>query len=134
MIRRPPRSTRTDTLFPYTTLFRSGLAARTAETGEEPHRLSARAAAGLPGIDRRRIPALLRWPAWRREKRHCRCADVREARLWPWRCRHAAGRQSVEGLSATRRYRAGDHPQRSEERLVGTACVSTCSSRWAPYH
>src|SRR3546814_20912776 len=28
MIRRPPRSTRTDTLFPYTTLFRSGLAGR----------------------------------------------------------------------------------------------------------
>src|SRR3546814_4433761 len=26
MIRRPPRSTRIDTLFPYTTLFRSGLA------------------------------------------------------------------------------------------------------------
>src|SRR3546814_3141352 len=26
MFRRPPRSTRTDTLFPYTTLFRSGLA------------------------------------------------------------------------------------------------------------
>src|SRR3546814_4382452 len=26
MIRRPPRSTRTDTLFPYTTLFRSGYA------------------------------------------------------------------------------------------------------------
>src|SRR3546814_20444724 len=28
MIRRPPRSTRTDTLFPYTTLFRSRQAAR----------------------------------------------------------------------------------------------------------
>src|SRR3546814_2038692 len=28
MIRRPPRSTRTDTLFPYTTLFRSKLADR----------------------------------------------------------------------------------------------------------
>src|SRR3546814_9924387 len=28
MIRRPPRSTRTDTLFPYTTLFRSGTAGR----------------------------------------------------------------------------------------------------------
>src|SRR3546814_11214980 len=27
MIRRPPRSTRTDTLFPYTTLFRSTIAA-----------------------------------------------------------------------------------------------------------
>src|SRR3546814_13678005 len=23
---------------------------------------------------------------------------------------------------------------RSEERRVGTECVSTCSSRWAPYH
>src|SRR3546814_2249657 len=29
MIRRPPRSTRTDTLFPYTTLFRSRRIART---------------------------------------------------------------------------------------------------------
>src|SRR3546814_3164482 len=29
MIRRPPRSTRTDTLFPYTTLFRSSAAGRT---------------------------------------------------------------------------------------------------------
>src|SRR3546814_7199846 len=28
MIRRPPRSTRTDTLFPYTTLFRSSFAPR----------------------------------------------------------------------------------------------------------
>src|SRR3546814_11373012 len=28
MIRRPPRSTRTDTLFPYTTLFRSGYVAQ----------------------------------------------------------------------------------------------------------
>src|SRR3546814_1165914 len=28
MIRRPPRSTRTDTLFPYTTLFRSGFSWR----------------------------------------------------------------------------------------------------------
>src|SRR3546814_7390488 len=33
MIRRPPRSTRTDTLFPYTTLFRSRLHSR-RETGE----------------------------------------------------------------------------------------------------
>src|SRR3546814_4177269 len=30
MIRRPPRSTRTDTLFPYTTLFRSGVDGDTA--------------------------------------------------------------------------------------------------------
>src|SRR3546814_13645679 len=33
MIRRPPRSTRTDTLFPYTTLFRSSLAAIVAVFG-----------------------------------------------------------------------------------------------------
>src|SRR6056297_141155 len=40
MIRRPPRSTRTDTLFPYTTLFRSARLAR-----EPPHR----GVAGLGG-------------------------------------------------------------------------------------
>src|SRR3546814_3562455 len=32
MIRRPPRSTRTDTLFPYTTLFRSVADAQTGES------------------------------------------------------------------------------------------------------
>src|SRR3546814_6756837 len=37
MIRRPPRSTRTDTRFPYTTLFRSGgFGARSDETAIEP--------------------------------------------------------------------------------------------------
>src|SRR3546814_222048 len=34
MIRRPPRSTRTDTLFPYTTLFRSGIGGVVAEVPE----------------------------------------------------------------------------------------------------
>src|SRR3546814_7789800 len=34
MIRRPPRSTRTDTLFPYTTLFRSGLPVDLPEGGQ----------------------------------------------------------------------------------------------------
>src|SRR3546814_12540248 len=34
MIRRPPSSTRTDTLFPYTTLFRSGIALREPYIGE----------------------------------------------------------------------------------------------------
>src|SRR3546814_2876644 len=33
MIRRPPRSTRTDTLFPYTTLFRSGKTAVISGSG-----------------------------------------------------------------------------------------------------
>src|SRR3546814_20255013 len=35
MIRRPPRSTRTDTLFPYTTLFRSGQGTFVAQCGGE---------------------------------------------------------------------------------------------------
>src|SRR3546814_6899405 len=39
MIRRPPRSTRTDTLIPYTTLFRSAIAVnlRNERLGEIPH-------------------------------------------------------------------------------------------------
>src|SRR3546814_6184001 len=40
MIRRPPRSTRTDTLFPYTTLFRSQL-----HLAAHPHTRSAHAGA-----------------------------------------------------------------------------------------
>src|SRR3546814_15866210 len=27
-----------------------------------------------------------------------------------------------------------DHTNRSEERRVGKECVSTCRSRWSPYH
>src|SRR3546814_2037092 len=33
-----------------------------------------------------------------------------------------------------RRAAAGRMPQRSEERRVGKECVSTCRSRWSPYH
>src|SRR3546814_12242248 len=36
MIRRPPRSTRTDTLFPYTTLFRSHVRVCIAGKGRQP--------------------------------------------------------------------------------------------------
>src|SRR3546814_10635316 len=39
MIRRPPRSTRTDTLFPYTTLFRSGSLVREALQASRLERL-----------------------------------------------------------------------------------------------
>src|SRR3546814_4867460 len=37
MIRRPPRSTRTDTLFPYTTLFRSGRRSRSGAPSAAHH-------------------------------------------------------------------------------------------------
>src|SRR3546814_8527166 len=43
MIRRPPRSTRTDTLFPYTTLFRSHIAASISVVSSVSARSSARA-------------------------------------------------------------------------------------------
>src|SRR3546814_18180927 len=36
MIRRPPRSTRSDTLFPYTTLFRSDSVSLNGETNDVP--------------------------------------------------------------------------------------------------
>src|SRR3546814_9904640 len=39
MIRRPPRSTRTDTLFPYTTLFRSEYAPASSRAGASGHLL-----------------------------------------------------------------------------------------------
>src|SRR3546814_4117203 len=60
MIRRPPRSTRTDTLFPYTTLFRSPCPGRTATRRNSPHRLGSRAhppaAKPNPPPSRRRSP------------------------------------------------------------------------------
>src|SRR3546814_5643417 len=47
MIRRPPRSTRTDTLFPYTTLFRSGGGREPAAFPQAPGHSHQRAEAGF---------------------------------------------------------------------------------------
>src|SRR3546814_15117023 len=52
MIRRPPRSTRTDTLFPYTTLFRSAMQADrsgAAEHAGEERIVAERSAAAVVG-------------------------------------------------------------------------------------
>src|SRR3546814_16639364 len=46
MIRRPPRSTRTDTLFPYTTLFRSLVLAQVVPVAHVHHRLVGALGAG----------------------------------------------------------------------------------------
>src|SRR3546814_1438848 len=46
MIRRPPRSTRTDTLFPYTTLFRPVLRVRVREPGRRQGPVAGRAVSG----------------------------------------------------------------------------------------
>src|SRR3546814_17466734 len=76
MIRRPPRSTRTDTLFPYTTLFRSaGVAQHLPDDRGEPGRPSLRRVS-VRGVQRRgrqradrghrrdrvRLRELLTWP------------------------------------------------------------------------
>src|SRR3546814_6004527 len=57
MIRRPPRSTRTDTLFPYPTLFRSGESDRAhgALLRGCPHA----ARVGCPGLQRLQAPGLV---------------------------------------------------------------------------
>src|SRR3546814_9643151 len=59
MIRRPPRSQRTDTLFPYTTLFRSSLTSQTQSPGTR-----SRASAKGPSITVRLAPSkAIRLPA-----------------------------------------------------------------------
>src|SRR3546814_3201355 len=59
MIRRPPRSTRTDTLFPYTTLFRSPV----------------RACRGRVPDGRKRAAALRRQPCGRENRNEQRAAN-----------------------------------------------------------
>src|SRR3546814_5310848 len=41
---------------------------------------------------------------------------------------------SSTGSAATRWMWRAPSPIRSEERRVGKECVSTCRSRWSPYH
>src|SRR3546814_10564689 len=57
MIRRPPRSTRTDTLFPYTTLFRSAVALGRGAPETVRFRDGGRGEPHLPPPPRTRSPA-----------------------------------------------------------------------------
>src|SRR3546814_8392722 len=66
------------------------------------------------------------------------CPALRKCEwLWPW---HRLGqslrppRSSGEGDRATLRRSRSPRSGRSEERRVGKECVSTCRSRWSPYH
>src|SRR3546814_17962065 len=116
MIRRPPRSTRTDTLFPYTTLFRSaiGVADEDAVAAPGPRcRLAHAVAVMVEGHARRGRNEIE--PVAAQIERHR--GDAR----------------------ADQRVQIGDgdalqFDERSEERRVGKECVSTCRSRWSPYH
>src|SRR3546814_10922715 len=113
MIRRPPRSTRTDTLFPYTTLFRSVLQCL------RPSRQSG-------GVDRARprLALLLQLPQLGLPQR--RQPDGRARRGELLRSRQEEMRPRAD--------RGGVCGRRSEERGVGKECVSTCRSRWWAYH
>src|SRR3546814_15443688 len=119
MIRRPPRSTRTDTLFPYTTLFRS--------------------TAGSQGKDRVTKNVYL-FPS--------RLQKVQRAYGTPLQQDYvtysytANGKQKTvtdaNGTTATYEYDGHDRLQRwhfrSEERRVGKECVSKCRARRSQFH
>src|SRR3546814_17576872 len=111
MIRRPPRSTRTDTLFPSTTLFRS--------EGLEPGR-TGRPCARIAQFHQRhrerpvRSITAARLPHRRRLRPQCRGCIRQDGCL-------------SEGAEKQIHWR-------SEERRVGKECVRTCRSGWSPYH
>src|SRR3546814_5809764 len=44
------------------------------------------------------------------------------------------GRSQVNFLATRKREHSRKPDERSEERRVGKECVSTCRSRWSPYH
>src|SRR3546814_18783794 len=113
MIRRPPRSTRTDTLFPYTTLF-----LRILLYGDSDFTPADRfvQAIGFSGL--------------------CRNSRVTSSGGAYRRCgrrQSALVELGVHPLATIGLDEACDRA-RSEERRVGKECVSTCRYRWWPYH
>src|SRR3546814_11107951 len=113
MIRRPPRSTRTDTLFPYTTLFRSD-AKRTFFDLLGVEHLDTNFVRRLRNVRAKGTTAKL---------------DLALDGLPDL---------GVEGELARRaRFLAAPsllYLERSEERRVGNECVSTCRYRWSRCH
>src|SRR3546814_14053791 len=111
MIRRPPRSTRTDTLFPYTTLFRShgGMLPGPKVTAEIAE------ARGVP------------------QGRDCISPAGHSAFSTPVELLEFIDRlrELSDGKPVGFKFAFG---HRSEERRVGKECVSTGRSRWSPYH
>src|SRR3546814_11055060 len=118
MIRRPPGSTRTDTLFPYTTLFRSG------DDG---------VGAVLQGICEQELQ-LARLVAAEAEPGAVVTLDQQarppQRRGQPRQFFQGRGEMG-EGAPRYRGQRAGT---RSAERRVGKECVRKCRSRWEQYH
>src|SRR3546814_13950207 len=109
MIRRPPRSTRTDTRFPYTTLFRaSSVECRSLRRSRR------RRAAGTDAKLERSEKIVYRLVL----------VDASAHRELP-----GFEREQMVFIDT----QAACQP-RSEERRVGKECVSTCRSRWSQSH
>src|SRR3546814_19169522 len=117
MIRRPPRSTRTDTLFPYTTLFRSIIGDLIAEAAILQPLLDIAGDHDDRDIGLRRM-----------------LADVMRQFQTIHVGQPQRGGDQIDSalLQCGARLRTGA-AARSEERRVGKECVSTCRSRWSPY-
>src|SRR3546814_11345504 len=118
MKRRPPRSTRTDTLFPSTTLFRS----LSASVVNLPRLLNGRQLVLPQGIVAQLHPFPLELAVVLRRVLHEGVPGILQ---------QLAACQI--GVMSSLRFRrpAAD---RSDERRGGQAWVSTCRSRWAPAH
>src|SRR3546814_11875694 len=115
MIRRPPRSTRTDTLFPYTTLFRSCFCI-----------LPWRRERDIIGKD----DGFVRIEGHRRSIHHHRLPHVHPETHLATEPANGRDAETPEKLHVPQ----CDVDCRSEERRVATECASTCRSRWSPYH
>src|SRR3546814_19821591 len=133
MIRRPPRSTRTDTLFPYTTLFRSP--SMRDVNNWVPHDVVIRDAwfpvAHAHGVGKRPVRrAIYSHPIflWREDGEVIAC---------PFHPQTGSAHSEAGMVDAQLRYPVIEFYGyvwiwRSEARRVGKECVSTCSSRWSP--
>src|SRR3546814_16975963 len=136
MIRPPPRSTRTDTLFPYTTLFRAAEAAGRVRT--ERAQRQRRAAPGIAAdFQIRQADAVAH--ARRADRFHRRIsADMHQDRVAAVACdlqRVTVGEmQQAASRKRGQRVRFEFDDDRSEESRVGQECVSPCISRWSPYN
>src|SRR3546814_18099978 len=127
MIWPPPSSTATDTLIPYTTLFRSGgvgeLRLHVADQGRDTgQRRSGHLAEAFTGGQRRLHRGI--------------GLDVAADALGNREHRGVVGRvgNTETGLNPLGGFVEVGVGGRSEERRVGIECGSTCRSRWSPTH
>src|SRR3546814_18004201 len=119
MIRRPPRPTRTDTLFPSTALFRS-VGPELVYGNRAFERLTGRALSLAAGCQLAEFSQNNRSAQDERCLHECFATDQVASETVLIRLRGAAAR----ALTC----------ERSEERRVGEEGVSTCRSRGSPYH